>query len=472
MPVQFSVGDGEPRRGFITRLSAISAALSSDPAIDVGATVTLSFKRPSDSSEIRTDGSVAEHLSEGGLWRGHPAALVRFAAAVELEEGESVEVAMEAPEPLGAPMSYAEPEPDTEDFDEDETATGPRLAAALRPAGLGRRRLTRRLRRDATTTPARRAESGAPPVQTDSSRAVPTQPPSRNPDSGSIRAALSEGFFDDPSQGEEPAVSTHAAEEFDQSFSQFFASDDATVPPRKLSETDPELGDDAAFIAQFGGPAELPASMLDPLGDEDSSEPRSLPDHAISPASVPRARVPQAPTVQRLSNDAAPVSNRPPQPRSGGTSPGSERSKAPWEDIDENAEVASLIPRNARITSTLDVHFWARGRRNSAVADNFSREGLFLTYSGTPPVRGAIVRVEFPLEGDDESVPVRFNAEVRWHRSDRPGVGLPEGFGVQILTFETPKDRARYLELLDAILALGPATGGVEEGFSWGRPGR
>ena len=117
------------------------------------------------------------------------------------------------------------------------------------------------------------------------------------------------------------------------------------------------------------------------------------------------------------------------------------------------------------------MHFWARGRRNGAIADNFSREGLFLTYSDTPPVRGAIVRVEFPLEGENESLPVRFNGEVRWHRADRPGAGLPDGFGVQILTFETPKDRARYEELLDAILALGPASEPAEHGFSWGTGG-
>ena len=104
------------------------------------------------------------------------------------------------------------------------------------------------------------------------------------------------------------------------------------------------------------------------------------------------------------------------------------------------------------------------------MADNFSREGLFLKYSGVPPVRGAIVRIEFPVHGADESVSIRFNAEVRWHRDDRPGVGLPDGFGVQILTFETPKDRGRYAELLDAILALGPGPSPVE-GFAWGHPG-
>ena len=58
------------------------------------------------------------------------------------------------------------------------------------------------------------------------------------------------------------------------------------------------------------------------------------------------------------------------------------------------------------------------------------------------------------MEGDGETVPVRFNAMVRWHRSDQPQLDLPRGFGVQILTFESAKDRGRYDELLLLILRL------------------
>ena len=145
----------------------------------------------------------------------------------------------------------------------------------------------------------------------------------------------------------------------------------------------------------------------------------------------------------------------------------------PWESEpgDSNRALMSLIPRNARIASSLPVTFWARGRNNSAVAQNFSKEGLFLAFPGNPPVRGAIVRVEFPVEGDDCSVPVRFNAEVRWHTADRPGMDLPEGFGVQILTFESPKDRARYDELLLLILSLHSDQTAKENSFQWGGPG-
>ena len=88
-------------------------------------------------------------------------------------------------------------------------------------------------------------------------------------------------------------------------------------------------------------------------------------------------------------------------------------------------------------------------------------------------MRGAIVRIEFPIEGDDgDSVPVRFNAEVRWHRSDRPSADIPEGFGVQILTFESPKDRVRYDELLLLILKLNADQERKESAaFQWGSGG-
>jgi hypothetical protein len=118
------------------------------------------------------------------------------------------------------------------------------------------------------------------------------------------------------------------------------------------------------------------------------------------------------------------------------------------------------------------VTFWSRGRQHKATAQNFSREGAFLAYDGDPPIRGAIVRIEFPIDWSREAVPVRFNAEVRWHRADQPGANVPEGFGVQILTFESPKDQGRYDEMLMMLLNLddkatktqGPA------GYRWGAP--
>ena len=100
-----------------------------------------------------------------------------------------------------------------------------------------------------------------------------------------------------------------------------------------------------------------------------------------------------------------------------------ETTVAPWED---ESDTPSLIPRNARIASSLQLVYWARGRKYLSNAQNFSKRGLFLSTSGAPPVRGAIVRIEFPIEGSEETVAVRFNAEVRWHSVDRPQDGDPK----------------------------------------------
>jgi hypothetical protein len=105
------------------------------------------------------------------------------------------------------------------------------------------------------------------------------------------------------------------------------------------------------------------------------------------------------------------------------------------------------------------------------MAQNFSKRGLFLSSQGAPPIRGAIVRIEFPIQGSEETVSVRFNAEVRWHSADRPQDGLPEGFGVQILTFEGPTERLIYEEFLALILHLDETSRSQEMQFEWGKPG-
>lgn len=479
VPVQIRAEAGDERRGFITRLSTLAAAVSSDPALVLGQTVTLSFKRPSDAEPVETSGTVGTLLPEGGLWRGRPAALVEFAAPVELEEG--------GPAPQLDRFTRTEGKDPLRLEQPGSTPSG--LGSTLRKRGLGKRRRLRRPQppanpfADVQVEP----ESTAPTV-----RELEDGPPTET--------ALEAAFFDDEAtappvhQGDDatspPSHDPLAPPSI--GFSDLFALDDATVPPRSLSNTDPavqtETGRiDAAFMEQFGGDGEIPSYSLppgswspvegsDPLAQ---SVPGELPDDAIGrvssnhnvPVTQPfSAREETVPAPDRPWRDQDSQAVPPVQESGAIPAPVRQDTRPPWEE-DEDIGTESFLPRNARIASTIKVYFWARGRRNSAVADNFSREGLFLTYDDTPPVRGAIVRVEFPLEGESESLPVRFNAEVRWHRADRPGAGLPDGFGVQILTFETPKDRARYEELLDAILALGPASEPAEQGFSWGMGG-
>lgn len=489
----------------------MSGALSSDPELAIGTQIVVVFKRPSDGQKVESRAGVRDHLTEGGLWRGRPAALIAFPSPIELEEGENlatVEPLSAAPAPRSPLANRDEPatgpysEPPQRIGDDSTTEEQPAVAAlglALRGKGLGKRKLAGRLRRPSPFGHPSRTSTPEPAAEAPTSK--------RAPDLAHMEAA----FFEDEPTPPSADLSVPIEDE------------DTTDPPGTgfldefLSAVEPE--------ASFGGLEPPPFSNTDSQRDKDEdededeefirrfssaavdfgidipddepvdhfmmqetrafeSEPGTLPPQFIAPASIPGAPVPVAPPMRLESTGESPpvgglstrrhragsgVGERPlPQSESASAVPASSASsRPPWEKELDDKAVASLMPRNARIASTVDVTFWARGRRNNAMADNFSREGLFLTYSGTPPVRGAIVRIEFPLEGSDESVPVRFNAEVRWHRSDRPGVGLADGFGVQILTFETPRDRARYAELLDAIMALGPASAPAE-GFAWG----
>ncbi len=476
VPVQIRADAQDERRGFITRLSTLAAAVSSDPALVLGQTVTLAFKRPSDAEPIETSGTVASLLPEGGLWRGRPAALVEFEAPVELDEAGAQ---AERHQPSAGPLRL-----------ENEAGQTAGLGSALRQRGLGRRKRTGRLRRPAPPQNPYEAVKPPPPVG---------EPISGTPPAIESAAELEASFFDDeatapPTQGFDGDDDTMPPpDEFGPpsvGFSDLFPLDDATVPP-KLPPTDPALSTETGrihmeFMNQFGQPAEHalpPGAYEDPTDGFPGDVPGELPDEAIGRVSSNSVAVaetwgyqreettpaPSRPWADAPSHDAPPVQDSGAIPAPTDLHATGER--PPWEEDLDDIGAESFLPRNARITSTINVHFWARGRRNRAIADNFSREGLFLTYADKPPVRGAIVRVEFPLEGEHESLPVRFNAEVRWHRADRPGAGLPDGFGVQILTFETPKDRARYEELLDAILALGPAWEPAEHGFSWGTGG-
>ncbi|MCO4773801.1 MAG: PilZ domain-containing protein, partial [Deltaproteobacteria bacterium] len=381
-----------------------------------------------------------------------------------------------APEPTG-PDAQPPQQPDEEPATEEQPAVTSSMGSALRGKGLGKRKLAGRLRRPlAGASPF--AKSPEPAPQPDVAAALSADV---------LTSEMESVFFEDdasipPAQGdpvgEDDATLPPSAALMDGFFSHATPELHSTDSPPPVNLIGEELEATDSFVERFGN---VEANFGFDFGGELESEPQSfgsepgtLPPEFIAPASIPAAPVPTRPdqspqrigTQRRRKTD----SRRPPLASQAVVHDSAPAERPPWEDEIASGSIASLIPRNARIASTVDVTFWARGRRNQAMADNFSREGLFLNYAGTPPVRGAIVRVEFPVHGADESVSVRFNAEVRWHRSDRPGVGLADGFGVQILTFESPKDRARYEELLDAILALGPGPS-TDEGFSWGRPG-
>ena len=511
VPVQVDA-DGSSVRGFITRLSRSSAAVSTDPELPPGRHVALRFRRPTDNEEVEISGTVSGLLPGGGLWRGRSAALVDLDS--ELDD-----------EFFGAGGLNAG-RPQRRGSEGDTPPAQPRAASfggAFR-AGLGRRRRPnappKRLPAQAASPPPTDGDTGrrmaalsdawAPVLGPDSEPTVPPVAALVEQDAAPSEAGSFGGhdFFGDYGAEEEPpsgllesgalppVQTTHpdlTAAEIDP-FQALIGTGESPAP-------DPVEDD---FFGQFGRVQDLPdydlsasdndmpgtLSQMDPIGPGDL--PGTL--SALEPLSAQDVAPPQAPGLAAdgyfdvAGRDVAHAdrpadttfgdlldtgAGRPPVMADPGQAPpvrdlGSPQQPAPWESEDKAG--MSLIPRNARIASAIPVTFWARGRSNQATAQNFSKEGLFLATKDDPPVRGAIVRIEFPIEGEGAPVPVRFNAEVRWHQSDRPQSGLPEGFGVQILTFESPKDRVRYDELLLLILTLNADRDREEaRSFKWGR---
>ena len=429
IPVQLTVSSGEVSRGFMTRLGPSSATVSADPVPPEGTRIQLNFRRPTDNQEVTIEGSVGEMLTEGGLWRGREAMLVLFDDSVSgkvipKDEGAEIRKQM-SDERRGSEPSRLGPSP---------TAS---LGGALTASGRGRRR-----RPSSSLVSESLLETmDAPPVATPRTEPdIETLAPGRLSDSRSLRDQLSVG---------------------------------PKGPKKKAQPTQPSSGstDDDDFFGRFKG--EGTVGTLPPVLDDaefGSKPPSKKVEDLLATSNQPP--VSDIPPVQDITSPYPATRKGGPAPTRAQTAvPVAGSSPPPWEADSEDAS-RSLIPRHVRIASSLEVTFWSRGRQHKATAQNFSREGAFLAYNGDPPIRGAIVRIEFPIDWSRDAVPVRFNAEVRWHRADQPGANVPEGFGVQILTFESPKDQGRYDEMLMVLLDLdnkasktqGPA------GYRWGAP--
>lgn len=128
----------------------------------------------------------------------------------------------------------------------------------------------------------------------------------------------------------------------------------------------------------------------------------------------------------------------------------------------------SLPPQTARRERTLRVfrqvaaHFHEKGRpdhRHRGAINNLSVGGLYVEAEALPLV-GSVVYVEVPgLEVDGEMAPLRLSGQVKWWGSQRPDLGLPRGFGVQILAFGGPAERGRYERFVQVVLRDAGAVG-------------
>jgi hypothetical protein len=97
-----------------------------------------------------------------------------------------------------------------------------------------------------------------------------------------------------------------------------------------------------------------------------------------------------------------------------------------------------------RILTSLPVTFLAAGEERHGIACNFSPGGVYLAAEEFPRI-GSVIHVLFPLRSPDGSErEVAFNGVVRWYRRDRPDLDLPDGFGLQIISFQSSEDRWLY----------------------------
>jgi len=122
------------------------------------------------------------------------------------------------------------------------------------------------------------------------------------------------------------------------------------------------------------------------------------------------------------------------------------------EDFDEST-IDRLKRAGPRIVSSLPVTFIAVGEEYHGLACNFSAGGLYMAAETFPRI-GSVVHVIFPLrDAGGTEQEVEFNAVVRWYRKDRPDLPLPDGFGLQIISFESPEDRWLYTSFTDRIMS-------------------
>ena len=418
----------------MTRLSDAHACVSSDPELSVGDTVELTVRRPADEETVKLSGVVTSHLVEGGLWRGRSAALVELSSGLPEnflgEEPPSSNANEETPLRRGAePITHRAYQPG-------------RPPTALLSAGLGRRRRnTRKASRGGPTTTKPATEQPNPSSTTTApKKSVPA-------------AALESAELNAPSS---PLLLENEALE---SAELSPPSAEGLQAPASESLQPPPVHSTADHIRA------LTDSDLEITDTEDSTSSRSSEEDA-PPILLGKADVvrPEDPATQAFA-DLADIISSP----SLDSVPSLDDSSDFWDDASWTSEDAleaveeSVIPRAARIPSGVPVHFWTQAQRLGATAINFSSEGMFLAFENEAPARGAMVRVEFALGETRPDAAIRFNAEVRWHLSDRPGGNLPEGFGVQILEFETTGDQERYSKLLLYLLSIqAPAAGSTD----------
>lgn len=399
LPVQVCSESGGRSRGFVTRLSEVSACISSSPELEVGDSVELTIRRPADNQTVVLSATVERQLKEGGLWRGRSAALVTLTSALDKHFLGTDSAPKE--DVTAVPLRRGSEPIENTPYRPSRTFSAPLLS------GLGRRRRPR----------------------------TPGRPKERRPT--------------DPAVSTSPVIAAGPPPRAEQAIS---SSEDNVPAPLRL-----QLGDEvSATLSPFSsGALELPdlsEALLGALADEEGGAPLDIPEGPIVLSTTPTSHDPSQESLDGLESLELSQSMEFAPPVRESTEFWDNDSWASGDNLESLDE--SVIPRAARIPSGVPVHFWTRGQRLGATARNFSAEGMFLAYDDVAPARGATVRVEFAVGDTRPNAAIRFTAEVRWHHGDRPGSGLPDGYGVLIREFETAGDQRRYSKLLLYLLSI------------------
>lgn len=160
--------------------------------------------------------------------------------------------------------------------------------------------------------------------------------------------------------------------------------------------------------------------------------------------------------------EARPAADAPPRVAAATTRPEAARTGAPPRPGDSIPPQPPRRERTLRVFRKVAAQFHEKGRpdhRHRGAINNLSAGGLYVEAEALPLV-GSVVYVEVPgLEVDGEMAPLRLSGQVKWWGSQRPDLGLPRGFGVQILAFGGPAERGRYERFVQVVLRDAGAVG-------------
>lgn len=104
------------------------------------------------------------------------------------------------------------------------------------------------------------------------------------------------------------------------------------------------------------------------------------------------------------------------------------------------------IDREERVLSEIPVTYFGTGGEHSGMAQDFSRQGLFLAVLPDEPLPrlGEVLRVQFPVpEGDDVAM-VGMHGEVRWTHGADQRATRGKGVGLQIVRFDDEAGQQAY----------------------------